>query len=133
MLSCSVGTPVRAMASQHDTMNPDWNLIADNCGATGQLWSEDYDTEPSENSGDEAECVDPAQHNRLYPYPPYLGRPYVTSSVLNTLDMRLAIKAIGDICRTKVKCLQLQCKTSSISLQHILFGTESVSFSKISG
>lgn len=84
------------------------------------------DTEPSENSGD-----DPV-HNRLYPYP-FFGRPYVTNSVLNTLDMRLASKAIEDICGTKVKCLQLQCKTSSISLQHILFGVaESVSFSNIS-
>ena len=94
--------------------------------------SEGYETEASENSGNEDEHVDRVHHNALYPYP-FLGRPYVTNSFLNTLDMKLIKKAIAEVCRTKVMCLQLQCKTSSISLQHILFGAESVSFSNISG
>jgi hypothetical protein len=92
----------------------------------------DYETESSD---DEDSHVAPAQDQAqdiLYPYP-YLGSPFVTKSVINTLDMSLASKAVGEIARSRVYCLQLQSSVSSIHLQHVLFGGESVSFSKISG
>ena len=91
----------------------------------------DYETDPSDDEDSQIPVAPQAQQNKLYPYP-FIGIPYQSNSVLNSLDLQLAIKAVGEICRSRVNCLQLQ-SSSALHLQHVLFGAESVSFSKISG
>jgi hypothetical protein len=80
----------------------------------------------SDDNGDES------AHLQSYPYP-FFGCPYVTKSVLNTLDMQLVHRAITEVCQVNTKGLQLQCQNASLNLKFVIFGVAAVSFSEVSG
>ena len=76
---------------------------------------------------------DQVEDVNIDPYP-YLGRPYDTSSVLNTIDVEVLKRAIRDINRTQAQCLQLEVAPEhEYGLGHVLFGPNSKSFSKTAG
>ena len=83
----------------------------------------------SEDSGNEESEQSEGSGSSPLPYP-YVGRPYVTNSLLNTIDLKLLRQCAADIARVKVRCIQLQC--SKYRLSHILFETEALSFSNAS-
>lgn len=67
----------------------------------------DYESEHSseEESGSEASEQQSADEEFL-PYP-FLGRPYVTNSILNTLDLTLVNKALKELHAAPFTCIQL--------------------------
>ena len=81
-----------------------------------------------EESDDEASVQSESSASAL-PYP-YVGRPYVTNSLLNTIDLKFLHQCVKEMSRVKVKCIQLQCPKYRLS--HILFGSQAVSFSSAS-
>lgn len=96
----------------------------------------------TENSSDDesSEVAEPSevaeQHTQHLQYPyPFLGRPYVTKSILNTIDTRLLCSVTKEISCYKVKCLQFKVGygQKKYNLAHILFGDHAVSFSKVAG
>ena len=87
------------------------------------------DENGSEASGQQSE------DEEFLPYP-FLGRPYVTNSILNTIDVSLLSKAVIEVSAYSFKCIQLTVADKlkkRYSLDQILFGSEAVSFSKIAG
>lgn len=63
---------------------------------------------------------------------PYLGQPFVTKSLVSTIDINL----LRDLCKQmillQVECIALRSNDSSKSLQHVLFENP-VSFSTVAG
>ena len=95
----------------------------------------EYSTESSsdELSGSDNESSTVTQQLQ-YPYP-FFGHPYVTKSILNTIDAELLSSVCREVAHYKVKCLQFKVKPGKreYSLSHILFGDNAVSFSKVAG
>ncbi len=78
----------------------------------------------SEASGQQSE------DEEFLPYP-FLGRPYVTNSILNTIDLPLISKAIKEVKTAPFKCIQLRVAEklkTGFSLCHIIFGSEAIAF-----
>lgn len=96
-----------------------------------------YDDMSEHSSGDECDEgsseQQPADEESL-PYP-FLGRPYLTNSILNTLDLTLVNSAMGLIKKLRFNCIQLTVaeKKEHHSLSRILFGSHAVAFSKTAG
>lgn len=95
----------------------------------------------TESSSDELDDCDRESNEEVagkplleYPYP-FFGRPYVTKSILNTIDAKLLSSIVREISLCKVKCLQFEKGhgQKKYSLGHILFGDGAVSFSKVAG
>ena len=70
----------------------------------------------------------------LYPYP-FLGQPYVTKTILNTIDLNLIKEARMAIFSAEVESLQLEVSEmkSEYSLKHVLFQSAKSAFPQISG
>ncbi len=93
----------------------------------------------SEHSSDEESDMEASEQPQSsedghapLPYP-YVGRPYVTNSLLNTIDLQLLRNCAKEVKRYKAKCVQLESSNPMYSLNHVLFEGEAVSFSRISG
>lgn len=96
---------------------------------------EDYESGHSSEEESGSEASGQQSEEELMPYP-FLGRPYVTNSILNTIDVRLISEALKEVQRTPLKCIQLRVADklkTKYSLHHILFGSQAVSFSNIAG
>lgn len=97
---------------------------------------EDYESSHSSEEESEREISgeQSEEDDHLYPF---LGRPYVTNSILNTMDSKLITVAIRELQSATFWCIQLQVadqlRKEKLSLNHVLFGSEAVAFSKIAG
>ena len=82
-------------------------------------FSEVVDPYLSDHSSEESDIEASEQSEGSLPYPyPYVGRPYPTNSLLNTVDLKFLCQCIEEIARVKVRCIQLQCL--KYRLGHIL-------------
>lgn len=90
--------------------------------------------ETKDNSDEESGSEQQSPYADNLPYP-YLGRPYVTNSILNTLDLDLVDKALKELLSAKLMCMQLTVadKHKQFTLAHLLFGDQAVSFSNTTG
>ena len=108
--------------------------MADESPAGYELELSGNESEDSPEEERDGETSEPADEEIL-PYP-FIGRPYVTNSILNTLDLTLISKAVKEIRLAQFESIQLTVADKfkeKYSLSQVLFGSRAVAFSNIAG
>lgn len=105
-------------------------------GEGSEISTEDFyykDSEEESSSDEEADdgVNDKEVAGAAVAYP-YLGQPFVTKSVVSTIDRNLLRGLCKEMYLLKMECIALRSNDTSKSLQHILFENP-VTFSTVAG